>query len=132
MNVTSWKAKNSKPGIARIHKPWDAVVTVKTPASGSVMSAIRRRCSPSVLRTRWLYRNCEHVHHHERLQTTNRDRPTRERSVLPRIGRMSEHSRGKGRMIVWRAKGGRLRAGGVLVLTEGDDDDAPQRVIVTP
>ena len=30
MNVTSWKAKNRNPGIARIHRPWDAVVTVKT------------------------------------------------------------------------------------------------------
>jgi hypothetical protein len=42
MNVTSWKAKNSKPGIARIHRPWDAVMTVKTAASGSVMSVIGR------------------------------------------------------------------------------------------
>jgi hypothetical protein len=50
MNVTSWKAKKRTPGIARIHRPWLAVVTVKTAASGSVMSAIRLRCSPSVLR----------------------------------------------------------------------------------
>jgi len=50
MNVTSWKAKNNKPGIARIHRPWDAVMIVKAAASGSVMSAIRLRCSPSVLR----------------------------------------------------------------------------------
>jgi len=47
MNVTRWKTTKMKPGTARIHRPWDAVVTVKTPASGSVMSATRRRCSPS-------------------------------------------------------------------------------------
>ena len=81
MNVTSWKAKNSKPGIARIHKPWDAVVTVKTPASGSVMSAIRRRCSPSVLRTRWLYRNCEQIR-----RRTSRARTARVALKLPMPG----------------------------------------------
>ena len=50
MNVTNWKTKKRNPGTARIHRPWVAVVTVKTAASGSVMSAIRLRCSPSVLR----------------------------------------------------------------------------------
>jgi hypothetical protein len=43
MNVTSWKAKNNKPGMARIHRPWDAVVTVKAAASGKSTNAVRLR-----------------------------------------------------------------------------------------
>jgi hypothetical protein len=44
MNTTSWKTKNRRPGTARIHNPSAAVTTVNTAASGSVMSATRRRC----------------------------------------------------------------------------------------
>ena len=43
MNVTSWKTKNRKPGTARIHRPWDAVVTVKAAASGKSTNAVRLR-----------------------------------------------------------------------------------------
>ena len=44
------------------------------------------------------------------------------RGLRPRLGRSARPLRRRGRE--------RLRAGDALVLTEGDDDDAPQRVIV--
>ena len=50
MNVMSWKAKKSNPGMARIHRPWDAVVTVNAAASGKSTNAVRLRAWPSDLR----------------------------------------------------------------------------------